>query len=702
MTLLDDGQVLEAGAPVRSPVPGAGPDADAASGPVRTVHASVPGRMRLHVAGLHQSPELQAILERGMAAMPGVFAANASAATGNLLVQFDTAIPRHAITQRVAALARGDAMPPDDQAEGVGKAAHWHARGVDDIAGELGASTACGLTATEARARLAVVGANALPPPPVRSALAMLAGQFNSLPVGLLAVAAGISIVTGGAVEAVAILGVLALNGTLGFAIERRSERTIKGLGSSSPAPMVVIRDGTTQEVAPEAVVPGDFLVLGPGDVVPADARLVSASDLTVGEAMLTGESLPVTKHADTLARRIVPLGDRANMVYRGTAVTGGSGTALVVATGGRTEVGRIQALVSQAEAPQTPMERQLDGLGRQLFWASLGICGAVMGIGALRGFALYQVFRSAISLAVAAIPEGLPTVATTTLALGIEDMRKRKVLVRRLDAVETLASVGVVCFDKTGTLTLNRMSVARVALAGGPLRAGPHGLLDGAGQPSVLADSPDLDRLLRVAVLCSEVGIEDGPDGPALTGSATEAALVQVALDAGLDAVGVRRTRPRVAIRHRTETYRFMATSHTLPDDGTGPAQARVAVKGSPSEVLDLCGTELRNGVAQPLTDPRRAEILRENDGMADNALRVLGFAFRDVAAEEVSEATIPVHDLTWVGLAGLADPVRPGIDALIRTLHGAGIHTVMMTGDQVPTARAVARQLAWPRTAT
>ncbi len=652
--------------------------------PVRTVHDRVPGRIRLHVAGLRQSPELQDILERGMAVLPGVSAASASTDTGNLLVQFDPAMSPHRIAQHVVALLRGEALPPDEHGR-LEDAPRWHARDVGDIAAELGASTANGLTAADARAQLAAVGANALPPPPTRSALAMLASQFKTLPVGLLVAAGAISIVTGGTIEAAAILGVVALNGVLGYAIENRSERTIKGLSNASHEPVRVIRDGAATEVEPEAVVPGDLLLLAPGDVVPADARLVSASDLTVGEAMLTGESLPVAKHARILARRIVPLGDRANMVYRGTAVTGGGGTALVVATGARTEVGRIQSLVSRAETPQTPIERQLDQLGRQLFWASLCVCGAVIGIGALRGFAFYQLFRSSVSLAVAAIPEGLPTVATTTLALGIEDMRKRQVLVRRLDAVETLASVGVVCFDKTGTLTQNRMSVAQVALPGGGV------LHVGAG-----AATPGLERLLRVAVLCSEVGIEAGPDGPVLTGSATEAALVQAALDAGLDAAELRRTRPRVGVRHRTESYRFMATAHTLPGHAAGgAAKARIAVKGSPAEVLELCAAELRDGEAHPLTDARRAEILAENGAMADAALRVLGFASRDVAANEVTDDAIPVHDLTWLGLAGLSDPVRPGIGALIRTLHGAGVHTVMMTGDQVPTARAVARQL-------
>ena len=642
-------------------------------------------------------PNRQVLLERGVAALPGVLAAAASLDTGNLLVLFDPALPPGRITQRVAALLRGEAARGDGPAaagQAMEDGPRWHARSAAEACAALDVSPERGLTAEAARVRLAETGANTLPTPPARSAFGTFVGQFQSLPVGLLAAAAAVSVVTGGLFEAVAIGGVVAFNGVLGFVIERRSERTIRSLGNTDPAPVRVLRDGKDVDIPPEAVVPGDVLTLLPGDLVPADARLLSARELTVGEAMLTGESRPARKHAGALPRAAVreaPLGDRANMVYRGTAVTGGSGAAVVVATGGRTEMGRIQALVSREAAPQTPMQRQLDTLGTQLVWASLAACGAVVGVGALRGLAVAQLLRSGISLAVAAIPEGLPTVATTTLALGIEDMRRRKVLVRRLDAVETLASVNVACFDKTGTLTENRMRVAHVALSGGALAADEHGVLrDGAGHPARL-DDPDLERLLRVAVLCSEAEIETGPDGrPAPSGSATESALVQMALDAGLDAEDLRRSRPRLATRHRSEAYRFMATAHALPD---GPV--RVAVKGNPAEVLALCGTEMRGRQAVPLSDARRAALLRDNEAMADAALRVLGFAFCDAAPDEVAEDAIPVHDLTWLGLAGMADPVRPGIAALVGTLRAAGIHAVMMTGDQVPTARAVARQL-------
>ncbi len=665
---------------------------------VAAIHASVPGRVRWHVRGLRGDRALKTVLEGGAIALPGVHAASASTETGNLLTLFDPAVPTEQIRDRIAALVRGDAAPPPSA--GV---PDWHARPADAVMAALGASETAGLTAAAARERLAAHGANAMPPPPSRSGLGIFLGQFQTLPAGLLVAAGAFSFLTGGMVEAAAILAVVGFNGVLGTAVESRSERTIRSLGTGQIEPAHVMRDGVPTAVAPHTVVPGDLIELLPGTVVPADARVLSARDLRVGEAMLTGESLPVAKQAEPVGRA-APLADRASMVFRGTAVTGGSGTAVVVATGAHTEMGRIQRLVGDAGAPPTPMQRQLDQLGRQLVWASLAACAAVMGVGALRGIALLQVLRSGISLAVAAIPEGLPMVATTSLALGIEDMRKRGVLVRRLDAVESLASVGVVCFDKTGTLTLNQMRVTDVRSSGQRFRAGPDSaLLDADGRPVRLgADVSGADRgaddplaaLLRVGTLCSDAGLEERDGRIVPTGSATEGALVRLAVDAGLDVAALRERHPRLAVRHRTEGYRFMATVHRAGGEGD---DALVAVKGSPDEVLNLCAWELWRGGRRPLTAQRRAAILRANGAMAADALRVLGFACGETP-EPVApngDDAVPVAGLTWIGLAGMADPVRPGMAALMRTLQVAGLRTVMMTGDQVATARAVAGQL-------
>lgn len=695
----------------RSEATGMGQRAVEPASLIRPVHACVPGRVRWHVQGLRGDATLKAALESTLPELPGIHGASASTETGNLLTYFDPAIPDERIRGAIAAVARGDATISPRDAHG---APNWHARPAHAVAAALGTSGTEGLTAAAAHQRLAEYGANALPAPSSRSDLSVFLGQFQTLPVGLLIAAGAFSVATGGLVEAAAILAVVGFNGALGTILESRSERTIRSLGTGQTEPAHVVRDGVPAEVAPESVVPGDLIQLRPGTVVPADARVVSARDLRIGEAMLTGESLPVAKRAGPVSRT-ASLADRASMVFRGTAVTSGSGTALVVATGMRTEMGRIQRLVGDASAPQTPMQRQLDQLGRQLVWVSLAACGAVMGVGALRGFAMFQVVRSGISLAVAAIPEGLPMVATTTLALGIEDMRKRGVLVRRLDAVESLASIGVVCFDKTGTLTLNQMRVVEVASGGRRFCTGPDGaLLDADGQLMKVgvdvagadpgADDP-LAWLLRVAVLCSDAGLT-GRDGGRIepTGSATEGALMRLALDAGLDVERLREAHPLLAVRRRSEGYRYMATAHrdrhppSLPDGGA----VLIAVKGSPAEVLDLCAWELRDGARRPLTAERREAILRVNAAMATGGLRVLGFAFGSVPEEaglndgdDANGGAVPVAGLTWIGLAGLADPVRPGMAALMERLHGAGLRTVIMTGDQVATARAVAKQL-------
>ena len=554
------------------------------------MHTSVPGRLRLHIAGLRRSSSLQTTLERGLEGLPGIDAATASTGTGTLLVYFDpAAVSADHIMDLAAALVRGEICPRRSGIPGQGFAAR--PTGTSAVrrirAAELGTSAQAGLSAAAAGERLAREGPNRLEQPPLRSNLEILLEQFRSLPVGLLAGAAVLSIVSGGAFESRGNSAVVALNGVIGYGVESRSERTISSLATTGDRTASVVRDGVPTEIGLEAVVPGDVITLRRGTLVPADARVIAAHDLTVSEAMLTGESFPVAKAANPLPRQAAPLGDRMNMVYRGTVVTGGSGAAIAVATGPHTEVGRIQRLLGEATTPETPMQRDLAAIGRQLVWLSLGVCGLVFSVGVLRGFAVLQMFRSAISLAVAAVPEGLPAIATTTLALGIEEMRRRDVLVRRLDAVETLASVRVICFDKTGTLTLNRMSVAAIACGRGErmLRIGFGGtILDEDYGTAARPLNDGFARLLQIAILCSETQIEiDASGRTTLNGSATENALVQLALDLGFDALALRQDCPKLSMQYRTETYRFMVTTHRQARQ----SEVLVAIKGSPAEVL-------------------------------------------------------------------------------------------------------------------
>lgn len=653
---------------------------------ISPVHTCVPGRARLHIAGLRHSHERRCLLERGLRQCAGVDAVSASTDTGNVLIQFAPSLPLSRVVSRLdELLERGEAY-----AAGEDAAVSWYARDVADVARELGTSPSDGLSAAAAERRLQRHGPNTIREVAPRSAWEIVSGQLRSLPVALLCVGAAVSLATGGLLEACAIGAVLVVNAAIGSTVEMRSERTILGLSAALPGGTRVVRDRELLTVDSATIVPGDLLVLERGAAVAADARVVAAHDLTISEAMLTGESAPVTKRAAPLDSAFVPLGERSNMIYRGTIVTGGSGRAIATTTGPQTEMGRIQALVQQGGRPETPSQRQLAAMGRDLVWLSLGVCGLVFGVGLLRGFALLQMFRSAVSLAVASVPEGLPAIATTTLALGIEEMRRHHVLVRRVDAVETLASVRLVCFDKTGTLTYNSMRVDELVCER-LFRADHDGVLrDASGARADGTREDALGWLFRTSILCSETqACEDGGSAAELIGSSTENALVRAAFDAGLDLHTVREAWPRRSIRYRSESYRFMATTHAAPDGGG----SLVAVKGSPPEVLELCDTELCDGARRPLDAERRQRILGLNAGMAERALRVLGFAFGRIAGE--AEDSVRMQGLTWVGLAGMSDPIRPGMAELMQRLRRAGVRPIVMTGDQVATARAVARQL-------
>jgi Ca2+-transporting ATPase len=648
---------------------------------VTVTHDAVPGRLRLRVRRLRASPGLGRGLERGLAGHDGIRRVRAGATTGSLLVTYDPVVPAEEIIERVRGLLAVP-LPANDLLPAV-PGEPWHCLPEPALYDRLG-SRRGGLSTGEAGESLRRHGPNRVTPVPPRSGPAIFADQFRSLPVGMLAVAAGLSILTGGLADAAVILGVVMINAGIGTATELQSERTIRSLSTVTRPFARVLRDGAPSDVAAEAVVMGDILVLSQGGLVAADARVIEACDLTVNEALLTGESLPVGKTAGCLADAATPVADRSNMVYQGTVVTGGSGRALVVATGTHTEMAGIQALLEATEQPATPMQRQLHRMGNQLVWTSAAICAGVFGLGLMRGYGLIPMAQSAIALAVAALPEGLPTVATTTLALGVKDMRDHQVLVRRLAAVETLGAVNVICFDKTGTLTLNRMSVVSLATVTRMVEVVEGRFRDG-GQPIQPRGDLDLRQLLRVVALCNEAELDDA--GP--RGSPTEVALVQAAQQAGIDVTELRRRQPLCELAPRTEHRPLMTSVHHAGD-------ARlVAVKGSPEEVLALCRWCQVDGRLMPLDEARRAAIRTQNQDMAAAALRVLGVAFRKLApGDEVEE-----EGLAWLGLVGMADPIRPGMPELMSRFHAAGIETAMITGDQPATAHAVARQLGLAR---
>lgn len=548
-----------------------------------------------------------------------------------------------------------------------------------------------GLTAAEAAARLARDGANEIEDVTGRSAGEILLSQFDSVPVALLGGSAGLALSTRAFADAAAIAAVLGANATLGFVTERRAEETVSSLRRLRPHQALVLRDGEVQTLDAREVVVGDVLMLRPGDPVAADARVVEAHRLATNEAALTGESLPVRKEPLDRLPADTPLGERRHMVFLGTVVSGGVGRAVVVATAERTALGRIRQLAQTTEAPRTRLQQELDALGRRLAIGAALLCVGVFGLGLLRRRPLLPLLRTAVSLGVAAIPEGLPTVATSLLAQGIRALQARQVYARRLDAVENLGAVDTVCFDKTGTLTENRMRVASLTRGTEPI------WLDEAADAR-----PALPPAwLWVAALCNSVepgpgangtnGV-DGPDaagpaaGPRWQGSSTEIALLEFAQAQGLDVAALRRSHPPLAVRHRSEHHPYMVTLHDSASAGL-----LVAVKGRPDEVLARCERWWVGDETVPLDDAVRTRLLALNDTLAARGHRVLALAFRQHDGSQYGDT----GGLTWLGLVGLADPLRPGLPEMIRRFKAAGIRPLMITGDQIGTAQAVADRI-------
>ena len=660
------------------------------------VHAAVPGRVRFHHPGLLAREDLAHTVEAALRGQAGIASVRASALTGSVLLEYRPPMTTGRLTHAldaavaerlcVAAAARrpralsASAVAPASL-EGTGRV--WHAMPYEQVVERLGTQALHGLTVDEARHRQAVYGRNDLRRAEPRGIAALFADQLTNLPIALLGASAMLSLATGGIADAVMIAAVVLLNAGIATATERQAERTILGLSEYTHQPVSVVRAGVQSAVDPADLVPGDLLLLERGTLVPADARVMTCDDLSVSEAALTGEALPVHKDANVLLPPDTGLPDRFNMVFRGTAVTGGTGAALITATGAATEIGRVQELLGSLRPPETPIQRQLGEVGRELVVVNGLICGAVLGLGLWRGQGLVLALRSAIALAVAALPEGLPAVATTTLAIGIQDMRKRNVLVRKIDAVETLGAVEVIGLDKTGTLTENRMAVAAVH-AGAAMLAFDGGRLR-AGVEVPTQTRSIIQRLFEVAALCNEAIVSVVPDGFKVEGTPTESALVEAALALDVDVPAVRLAARLLTSAGRGDGRKRMSTLHEAAN-----GSRLLCVKGDPVEVLALCTAYRTAEGVKPLDEVVRANVLKANERMAGQALRVLGVAVDDTGGDPRDE-----RELVWLGLAGLANPIRPSVVPALKRFHAAGIRPVMITGDQSATAFAIARNL-------
>jgi Ca2+-transporting ATPase len=551
-----------------------------------------------------------------------------------------------------------------------------------------------GLNQQEATQRLEQMGPNSLPQARQRSSLQIFIAQFCSLIVALLIAATAIAFAIGDLLEAVAILIVILLNAAIGFFTEWKAAQALSALQKQAVRVAQVIRHGKQSEIPAAELVPGDLVVLAAGGRVPADGRIVECVRLQIEEAALTGESNAVSKTTDPLADKNAALGDRLNMAFLGTTITDGRGRLLVTATRPATEVGKIGILIDEAAVRATPLEQKLARLGRILILLTLVLCAIVVIAGWMRGLTdFWHMLEIGISLAIAAVPEGLPAVATMTLALGMQRMARMQALVRRLPAVETLGSTTVICTDKTGTLTKNEMTACvyildqrRVDVTGAGYS--PKGEFQVAGQALDPRSDEHLALALRIGMLCNDAKLERTDGRESVLGDPTEGALIVVAEKAKLDQAALASEFSRVSEVPFDSTRKSMVTVHRASQ---GPRLA--FVKGAPASLIAASSTQKRATGATPLTaeDRRRWEVA--NDALAGAALRVLGLAYRELP-EDYDEADF-YRELTFVGLVGLSDPLREEAKAAIATCREAGIRTIMITGDQEVTAAEIASQL-------
>ena len=568
--------------------------------------------------------------------------------------------------------------------------AQFYNQSIQEVISHLRTSENEGLTAEEIKRRLEEHGYNQLQSKKKKSFFRMFTEQFKSFMIIILLAAAVISGVVGvmegeGLLDTFVILGILLVNAFIGASQEKKAETSLEALKDLAAPLSKVLREGVISEISTKELVPGDVVILETGAVIPADLRLIEAVNLKIQESSLTGESVPVDKQTAHLEGDEIALGDRVNMAFSSGMVTYGRGRGVVVATGMKTEVGKIAHMLEYSEETETPMSRRLNQLGKILGIVALIICGLIFVVGVLYGNSILSMFMTAVSLAVAAIPEGLPAVSTIVLAIGVQRMVKKNAIIRTLPSVETLGSATVICSDKTGTLTQNRMTVVEAYVNH------KKDVINRAAPDAGLNDEEK--RLLSISVLCADAYMRKNEDGKfVFTGDPTETALLDFGLLYGLYKDEMEKASPRVAEIPFDSERKRMTTVNRTSEQSTS-----VNVKGGLDEVLSVCDKIVVDGIIRPLTPEDVGKIRYANEIMANSALRVLAMAYKD-CPEAPQQVTIGELEsgLVFTGLLGMIDPARPEVLDAVAKCNTAGIRPIMITGDHKSTALAIAREIS------
>jgi Ca2+-transporting ATPase len=558
-----------------------------------------------------------------------------------------------------------------------------------EIISSLKTDTSTGLSTDEVKRRVLEFGYNQLASKRRKRFVITFLEQFKSFMIIILLIAAVISGVVGvmegeGLLDTYVILGILVVNAFVGAFQERKAETSLEALKSLAAPLTKVLRDGVVKEVLTRDLVPGDIIILETGAIIPADLRLIEAINLKIQESALTGESVPVEKHTDALSEEDVALGDRINMAFSSGMVTYGRGRGVVIGTGMGTEVGKIANLLQETVETETPMSNRLEQLGKLLGIAALIICAVIFIVGVLYGNSIMSMFMTAVSLAVAAIPEGLPAVSTVVLAIGVQRMVKRNAIIRTLPSVETLGSATVICSDKTGTLTQNKMTVVEAYVNH------KKDIINRAAPATVL--NKEEKRLLAIAVLCADAQVRTNDDGGfEFTGDPTETALIDFGILYGMHKDAVEKKYPRIAEIPFDSERKRMTTVNSMSESST-----RINVKGGLDEVLSVCDKIIIHGKIRPIVDDDKKQIILANETMANSALRILAMAYKDLPE---APRNFQIDDLEkgliFIGMLGMIDPARPEVIEAVARCNTAGIRPVMITGDHKSTAMAIAREI-------